>query len=88
MGYTRIEPLPGGAAIPIRQTWRMHKGNDGRKRITVLSRRQDSEAVTRLHREPDTAKKGSGTFDVPGKEERKRKNRSEKRARETKVPRT
>ena len=32
MGYTRIEPLPGGAAIPIRQTWRMHKGNDGRKR--------------------------------------------------------
>ena len=50
MGYTRIEPLPGGArrlAMPELDSGAIDKGSDGRGRI-VRTQRADSEGVNRL----------------------------------------
>ena len=75
MGYTRIEPIPGGAArLDVMSELNSDEANkvtDGRgeqksERGEGKREGKDSDAVNRLHREPSQ----SGKSYLPVKEER------------------
>ena len=65
MGYTRIEPLPGGRlafAALRRGIWGQGhdaKTGDGRGRTNVRSQRADSEGLNRLCPSPQEAKENN-----------------------------